>query len=140
MPPLAQVQKWGYEFGAMSRNATKEDRRAMLGAAKIDMEKEQRVVFALKLESRSDWETPLPALAFELVNEKGISVQPISHANLECPPRDVMCQVALVEQGTSLIFPLFLNSGREPFITNKMKTLKLVIKIGENTEEIEYTL
>lgn len=139
--PRSQVRRLGYQFGILGRERTPADREDLLKRLITRMKDEpQEILVVVKLVSRSDWSTSLPNLSFALVNENTAKIWSPSQPNFDCPERDIICQVAMEESGTSVTFPLFLSPDKIPFVTDKMKTLKLVVTLDSQEEQMEFDL
>lgn len=147
MPPISQVQKWGYELGKLGRARTEADKEYFLKRLIERMrDVPQEIPFYATLESRSDWSTSVD-VTFTLVNEKGITILPRLQPNFDCPERDIICQVAMSENGAQITFPLSINIRDTdaalrtvPFVTDQMRLLRLVVKMGDAKQELVFDL
>ena len=140
MPLISQVRKSGYEFGKLGRSRTAADREAVLKRLIERMKNSSEVIpFNTTLESRSDWSTSVK-VTFALVNEKAITILPHQQPNFDCPERDILCHVAMAENGVPITFALFADTPGVPFVTDKMKLLKLIVEMGDRKVELVFEL
>lgn len=145
MPPISQVKKLGYEFGKLGRARTPEEKEAFLKRLVERLKNAPQVIpFYATVQSRSDWSTSLD-VTFQLVNEQAITILPHLQQGFDCPPRDIICQVAMAETGVPINFPLYIDSRetpprRVPFVTDQMKKLKLIVTMGDAKEELVFVL
>ena len=139
--PRSQVREIGYEFGKVARQRTPRDRADILDRLAIRMQKQPTtIVFVFKLIARADWSTSLPGFSFAIVNEGTGKLWSTSQPDFGCPEKDLICQVALQETGQQAAFPLFTQPGSVPFVTDTMRTLTLVVVVGDIEERIDFDL
>lgn len=147
MPPISQVQKWGYEFGKLGRARTEADRESFLRRLIERMKDAPQVIpFYATIESRSDWSTSVN-VSFALVNENGITILPQLQPNFDCAEKDLICQVAMSEKGAQITFPLYINIRDTkgalqtvPFVTDQMRLLRLIVTMGDAKQELLFDL
>jgi hypothetical protein len=149
MPPISQVQKWGYEFGKLGRARTEADKESILKRLVERMKEAPRVIpFYATIESRSDWSTSVN-VSFALVNENGITILPQLQPNFDCAEKDLICQVAMSESGAEITFPLYIKIrdntpaatlNTVPFVTDQMRVLRLIVTMGDAKQELSFDL
>jgi len=138
------VRRLGYQFGLLGTQPT--DREDSLRRLITRMQEAPKtIVFTVRLIARQDWSTSLPLFRFALVNSNQDKVWSSSQVDFECGEKDVNCQIGLKETGQPVAFPLFVpprtpSPPMLPFITDTMQTLKLLVRIGNHEEPVEFDL
>lgn len=141
LTPRSLVRSLGYKFGTVARQRTPADREDFLSRLVVrSKDAAKEIVIVVKLVSRSDWSTSLPALSFALVNEGGAKIWSRSQPDFECSERDIICQVGLAESGNSVTFPLFLSPNTIPFVNDTMSKLGFLVTVGDREEHLEFDL
>jgi hypothetical protein len=137
----ALVRSAAYQFGLVARSRTPADRAEFLRRVIARSQDEpQEIAIVVKLVSRGNWSDSLPTLGFMLVNQDNAKLWSSSRPDFECSSRDIICQVGMAETGNTIVFPLFLSPGKVPFVKDTMRTLRLVVSLGDRNEQIDFDL
>lgn len=139
--PRSQVREMGYQFGKVARQRTPADRADILDRLVVRMqENPTAIVLIFKLVAQPQSDTSLPSFGFAIENEKGGKLWSISQPDFGCSDKDLICQAALQESGQPVSFPLFTQPGSVPFLDDTMKTLTLVVNVGDDQERVQLDL
>ena len=131
----------GYQFGKVARQPTPADRADILDRLVIRMqENPNTIVFVFRLVAQPGSDTSLPGLGFASENEKGGKLWSTSQPDFGCPEPDLICQAALQQSGQPVTFPLFTQPGNVPFLDDMMRTLTLVVIVGDDEERVQFDL
>lgn len=140
LPPLAQAQKRGYEFGLVAKARAPEDRKALENLAVSSIsQKSNEINFNIKLQLPKNLKMTIPAISFRLINSSGGRIDPTKEpANYLPAENDVIGAVALKENGQELIFPL--KYAEAVNVTNKMDKITLIVIINNEERQMQFQL
>lgn len=135
MSPLAEARNKGYDFGKRP-GGTVADRAEVINLITKKLNRDVTFFTDLPIsnEVSNDDNASLPSISFELLDGAGGRVRPREQPGFQIPPQHDL----LASNEFWVSFPLQGSAG--PHITDKMDSLTLVVRIGDDEQELVFNL
>jgi len=139
LSPLDQARLFGNEAGLHAGAPPRTPRdtsRDFDGTIKEIVANSNKATFAVRMVPLPDPDLVLPNISFSLLDRNGNEIS--TSDRFAFTARGLFEVTELVAAGEALTFPITDNSG--PLITNQMDKMTLVIRIDQQTQNLQYRL